>query len=86
MQQTLQQVDREYDAYIIDTCRVVGTGKFIPGAIIYKGRKKVDVKQWKKAFDTQEEANAFVKKYFQKDGIAEPKTDAEIWKSSLSRY
>ncbi|MDB4978433.1 MAG: hypothetical protein JWM56_619 [Candidatus Peribacteria bacterium] len=71
----------EYDSYLIDTCKVVRTGKFVPGAIKYKGRKKIEVVQWKdKTFDTQEEANAFVKEHFMELGIAQPSHEWEIFK------
>ncbi len=72
-----------FDAYILDTCKVVATGKFLPGAIVYKGRKKVEVRQWKKKeFDSEKEANEFVIRHFTKEGIAQPKTDADIWRAN----
>ena len=60
------------NAYILDTYKQMETGKHLPGAILYCGRKKLETKQWDMAFETLEEANEFVRDYCTKLGIAIP--------------
>ena len=63
----------EYDKYVLDTCRVMSNGKYLPGAITYRGRKKIQSLSWKgHLFDTQTEADAFVQKHFVQLGIPCP--------------
>ncbi len=76
----------EYDAYILDTCKLPATGKYVPGAIKFKGRKKIEILQWKdNMFDTQEEADKFVKDHFLQLGFAEPTNEMEIFKHHAAR-
>jgi hypothetical protein len=70
---------KECDAFLIDTIKVVDTGKFIPGAITFCGRKKLAVLQWKEhLFDTQEKADTFVREHFQRLGIKEAGNEGEL--------
>lgn len=59
---------KKIDAYIIDTCQITHKGessavrRFIPGAMVYAGRRLMETKQWKDhQYETQEEADAFVR-------------------------
>ena len=70
---------KECDAFLIDTIKVVDTGKFIPGAIMFCGRKKLEVIQWKEhQCDTQQEADAFVRAHFEALGIKEAGNEGEL--------
>lgn len=69
----MTQAKPAYDAYILDTCRVVSHNKYLPGAITYRGRKKIESISWKDVlFDTQREADKFVCQHFAQLGIPHP--------------
>lgn len=69
-----------YDAYILDTCKVMSSGKFVAGAITFKGRKRIEIKQWKQMFSTQQEADQFVIEHFEKEGFTSPTNEIEIYR------
>jgi hypothetical protein len=77
----MKKSDSIYDSYVLDTCKLASSGKYLPGAIItFKGRKRIEIIQWKKQmFDSQDEADAFVKEHFQQLGFAEPTNEIEIY-------
>jgi hypothetical protein len=55
-------MQKKIDGFIIDTCKNVQMKKYVPGAIVYAGRKQMETKQWKEQmFDSQEEADDFVR-------------------------
>lgn len=67
------------DAYIIDTCKLSGNGTYIPGAITYSGRRKMEAIQWKdRAFARKEDANTFVREHFSKLNIPEAGNEGEL--------
>ncbi len=67
---------------MIDTYRQASTGLYLAGAITFRGRKKVEVVQWKKrTFDTQSSADDFVRSHFRASGLHEAASESE-----LSRY
>jgi len=68
---------KECDAYIIDTIKMLG--KFVPGAITYAGRKRIQTIQWKEnGYDSQEEADEFVRRQFISRGLAEANNEGEL--------
>ena len=67
------------DSYIIDTYHQVDTGKYCPGAIMYSGRRKLETRQWKEqAFDTQREADDFVREHLAALNIHEARNEGEL--------
>ncbi len=82
--------ERILDSYVIDTYKIVSSGKFVPGAITYAGRKKADVLYWKQhPCETNEEANTFVRQNLEKQGLREMGQDQDIkrdrvWSSGLT--
>lgn len=76
-----------FDSYLLDTCKIVATGEYRPGAITYRGRKKIEVVQWKdKAFPTQHEADMFVQQHFVKKGIEAPTEEAVLFRPMVRPY
>jgi hypothetical protein len=76
----------ECNAYVLDTCKISSTGKYVPGAITFRGRKKVEVFQWKgQTFDTQDEADEFVRRHFENLGFGEPTNEMELFRQYPSR-
>lgn len=70
---------QECDSYIIDTIKIMDTGMYIPGAVTFKGRKRMDVLQWKDhPFETQLQADAFVRDHFEKHNIAEVRNEEDL--------
>ena len=68
------------DSYLIDTYKLMTTGKFLPAAITFKGRKKIDIMRWEdRPFDTKEEADSFVRDHFKESGIPEAENEGEIF-------
>lgn len=66
------------DSYIIDTYKTVGANTYTPGAITFKGRKKVEALRWKqKRFKTQEEADDYVRKQFRGSAVIEKHYEGE---------
>jgi hypothetical protein len=76
-----------YDSYILDTCKIASSGKYVAGAITFKGRKRIEILQWKQQmFDSQTEADAFVKRHFEELGFfAEPTNEIDIYRLNPSR-
>ncbi len=71
--------DQECDAYILDTCKISATGKYLPGAITFRGRKKIEAMSWKdKQFDSQHEADEFVRAHFRGINLPEAVNEGEI--------
>lgn len=68
------------DSFLLDTYRVTTTGKFSPGAITFKGRKKIEVLRWDDMFDTQAEADEFVRAHFREKGLSEAENEGEIFR------
>lgn len=67
------------NAYIIDTCRLAASGKYVPGAITFKGKKKCEILQWREhAYKTQREADEFVRRHFEDKGLQEAGHEGEI--------
>lgn len=67
------------ECYILDTCKLVREGIYLPGAVLFRGRKKIDAMSWKaKSFRTQAEADAFVRRHFAKVGMKEAQHEEEI--------
>ncbi|MDD4319624.1 MAG: hypothetical protein PHW10_04865 [Candidatus Peribacteraceae bacterium] len=70
------------DAFILDTCKIVGTGTYRPGAITFAGRRKRETMQWKDCeFRTQGEADAFVRRHFERRGIREAENEGVLRKA-----
>jgi hypothetical protein len=68
---------KKSDSYIIDTYG--SDGKHVPGAIVFSGRKRIETMQWKEhAFDTREEADAFVRKHFASTDLIEKLNEEEL--------
>jgi hypothetical protein len=66
------------DSYIIDTYRIAGANVFKPGAITFKGRKKIEALRWQqKRFKTQQEADDFVREQFQGSSVIEKNYEGE---------
>ena len=79
----LKSEKAEYDKYVLDTCRVMSNGKYLPGAITYRGRKKIQSLSWKgHLFDTQREADTFVCKHFTQLGIQQPTDLATLFRDA----
>ncbi len=58
-------MQQKIDGFILDTCKNGQTAEYVPGAIVYAGRKQMETKQWKdRCFSSQEEADNFVRKQF----------------------
>lgn len=73
----MKLTSKEPDSYILDTYKA--DGQFRAGAIILKGRKRIEIIQWKDhVFSTQEEANAFVHKHCVARGLFEARPEGEI--------
>jgi hypothetical protein len=69
-----------YDSYVLDTCKISSVGKYIPGAITFKGRKRIEILQWKQHMcNSQQEADAFVIGHFQQLGFQQPTNEIEIY-------
>lgn len=67
------------ESYIIDTCKIANRGTYLPGAIVYTGRRKSEVLQWKDhEFDTPQAANAFVRNQFANRAIREARNEGEL--------
>jgi hypothetical protein len=81
MYRTMKQAsDIICDSYLIDTYKLMTTGKFLPAAITFKGRKKIDIMRWEEhSFDTKEEADNFVREHFRESGIPEAENEGEIF-------
>lgn len=73
------------DSYLIDTYRLMTTGKFSPGAITFKGRKKIEVLRWDEMLDTQQEADEFVRAHFCEIGLPEAENEGEIFRMNPKR-
>lgn len=74
------------DSFLIDTYRLMTTGKFSPGAITFKGRKKIEIIRWDdKMFETQNEADDFVRAHFSRLGIPEAENEGEIFRMHPKR-
>ncbi|MDD4319574.1 MAG: hypothetical protein PHW10_04610 [Candidatus Peribacteraceae bacterium] len=73
------------DSYILDTYRASETGKFVPGAVTYCGRKRLETFQWKqRQFPTQGEADSFARGHFAGMPIKELGNEGEMkskWKT-----
>ena len=67
------------DAFIMDTYRCAQ--KFFAGAITYRRRKKIQALRWKQEFETQEEANSFVRDHFRKLAIPEAENEGVLRKA-----
>ena len=81
----MARASKEPDAYIIDTCKLPEKGTYIPGAITFCGRKKMEILQWKDhEFSTQEEADAFVRTHFAASGLTEAGNEGDLVKASGS--
>ncbi len=68
------------DGYIIDTYRTGGS--FLPGAIFFCGRRKMEAIQWKKSFASQQEADRFVRGYCLERGLREAANEEELISNS----
>ncbi len=69
----------ECDSFVLDTYWRADTGSFHPGAITFRGRKKVDVVQWRdKSFTSQEGADSFVRSYFARREISEAPSEGVL--------
>lgn len=55
------QPTKECDAFLMDTYRSVSDQSYHPGAITFKKRKTVEVLQWEESFESQHEADMFVR-------------------------
>jgi hypothetical protein len=74
------------DSYLIDTYKLMTTGMFFPGAITFKGRKKIEAIRWDDhEFQTQQEADNFVREHFLKLGIPEAGNEDEIFRHNPKR-
>ncbi len=52
-------------SYLIDTYRVPATGKYVPAAVTFLGKRRVEAIQWKdNEFDTGTQADRFVREHF----------------------
>jgi hypothetical protein len=68
---------KKSDSYIIDTYGSGGT--FVPGAIIFSGRKRMETLQWKDhSFASQAEADAFVREHFKSTDLVEKLNEEEL--------
>ncbi|MEK7218094.1 MAG: hypothetical protein AAB728_01370 [Patescibacteria group bacterium] len=66
------------DCYILDTYRT-GNGTYSPGAITFSGRKRMDVLRWREAaFETEEEANAYVRRKLATSDMRELENEGEL--------
>jgi hypothetical protein len=66
------------DSYIIDTYRIAGENVYKPGAITFKGRKKIEAMRWQqKRFKTQQEADDFVRAQFRGSPVIEKHYEGE---------
>jgi hypothetical protein len=82
----MQKQPVAYDSYVLDTCKLTMTGKFVAGAITFKGRKKIEVIQWKRRrFSSQREADDFVKAHFTRLGFPGPTSEIELYKLYSNR-
>lgn len=74
------------DNYLIDTYKRAESGTFVPGAITFKGRKKIEAIRWDdKEFPSQDEADAFVRAHFEELGISEAENEGEIFRQHPKR-
>ena len=68
---------KESTSYLLDTVKM--EGKYVPGAIVYCGRKKIETYQWKdQFFATQLEADDFVRSHFATSRLAEVGNEGEL--------
>ncbi len=66
------------NAFIIDTYKI-GKGQYIPGAITFYKRRKLNVIHWvRMECATQEEANEYVREQFAKNKLKEAKTELDL--------
>ena len=66
-------------SFVLDTCKLVDRGVYKAGAILFKGRKKIDLIQWNdKTFENKYEADAFARQHFQGLGIREAVNEGEL--------
>jgi hypothetical protein len=74
-------------AYIIDTYKNPLTGEYLPAAILFSGRKRIETIQWKqKGFSTQNEADMYVRNHFVSQGLSEALNEADIVRMNPSKY
>ncbi|HVW67091.1 MAG TPA: hypothetical protein VHA78_05195 [Candidatus Peribacteraceae bacterium] len=74
----MNTTEQTCDSYVIDTYKSVETGTYIPGAITYCGKKKLEVLHWKdQECESQDEADAFVHRHFHALDIAEAEIAAQ---------
>ncbi len=70
---------KEADCYILDTYRSSDSGKFHPGAITFASRRRMDTLRWpEQAFDTQEDANDFVRRQLARSPMREISNEGEL--------
>lgn len=72
---------QEISSYMIDTYKQASSGRYLAGAITFKGKKKADVIQWKeRTFASQNEADAFVRQYFSRSGLTETTSESDLFR------
>jgi|GEM_PF-2011630 len=77
----MKKKSQECTSYIIDTYKSVSSGKYLPGAIVFKGKKKMETLQWKDMeFPSQEDADQFVRSHFVARGLSELRNEGELFK------
>ena len=68
-----------HDTYILDTYKQVESGKYSAGAVTFHGRRKTEAIRWSdKEFNTEEEANMFVRNHFKSIGLDEAANEGEL--------
>lgn len=67
------------ESFIIDTYKLSDKGVYLAGAILFKGRKKIDVLRWhQQKFYSQQAADSFVRDHFRGTVVAEMANEGEL--------
>lgn len=75
--------DKPCDSYIIDTYRSSSAQAYMPGAILFAGRKKREVLRWEKQrFGSQREADGFVRAHCGALGLQEAENEDVILRNN----
>jgi hypothetical protein len=72
----MKRSEIQADAYIIDTYKSGDT--YHAGAITFYGRRKLETIRWDESFGSQEEADLFVRKHFDKIGLSEADNEGAL--------
>ena len=67
------------ETFILDTYKLGGKSVFFAGAILFKGRKKIDILRWhERKFPSQNDADEFVRQHFRGTAVVEMLNEGEL--------